>query len=338
MARAGARRARPTIDDVAAAAGVSRGTVSRVINGGRHVSPVALSAVRRAMLETGFVPNTSARSLATGRADCVAFVLAEPQELLFEDPNFRVLVQECTRALADREQMMVLLTCDDDRQRARVIRHVSSSHVDGVMLVSAHAGDALLGALEREQVPVVACGRPAAPRQIPYVAADDRGGARIMTSYLLDRGHRRIGALTGPLDSPGGLQRFEGYCDVMGRRARRDLVVSARGYSADAGRRAMEQLLADAPDLDAVFVGADLLAVGALDALRAAGRRVPADVAVGGFDDSHAALLTDPPLTTIRQPLPAVAARMVDMLMRIIAGEQVQSIELPTELVVRGSA
>lgn len=331
-------RSRPTIDDVAAAAGVSRGTVSRVLNGGRYVSPPALSAVRRAMLEVGFVRNTTAHSLATGRSDSVAFVLAGPQDQLFDDPNFRVLVQECTRSLAARGQTMVLLSCEDDDQRARVVRYVGGGHVDGVMLLSAQAGDSLLADLERSRVPVVACGRPPAGRTIPYVAADDRGGARLATRHLVERGATRIATVTGPLDSPGGLQRFEGWCDVLGRRSRRDRVATATDWSADAGRAATERLLAVAGDVDAVFVASDMLAVGALDALRAAGRSVPGDVAVAGFDDSRVAASTEPPLTTVRQPLADVAAAMVDMLARLVAGEAVEPVELPTELVVRGSA
>lgn len=136
----------------------------------------------------------------------------------------------------------------------------------------------------------------------------------------------------------GGPERLQGYQDVLGRKALKRLVVSASDYSREAGVAAMRRLLAASPDLDAVFVASDLLASGALVELRRSGRRVPDDVAVGGFDDSRIARESDPPLTTIRQPLEQVAREMVDILLRLIRHEEVSSRVLPTELVIRESA
>jgi DNA-binding LacI/PurR family transcriptional regulator len=136
----------------------------------------------------------------------------------------------------------------------------------------------------------------------------------------------------------GGPERLHGYRDVLGRKALKRLVVDAPDYSFDAGAAAMRQLLAASPDIDAVFAASDLLAAGALAELRRAGRGVPDDVAVGGFDDSRIARETDPPLTTIRQPLEQVGRDMVDVLLRLIRREPAASRILPTELVVRQSA
>jgi len=328
----------PTIDDVAERAGVSRGTVSRVLNGARYVSPAALKAVERAMRDTGYTVNQSARSLVTKRSNAVAFVLSEPQERLFEDPNFSVLLRSCTQALAEHDYSLVLMLESSEAERDRVLRYVRGEHVDGVLLISAHSGDSFLADLARGVVPAVACGKPGgAGASIPYVAAEDREGARQMTRYLVEQGRRRIGVIYCP-QLVGGQERFQGYRDVLGRRARRRLAVAAPDYSYTAGVTAMRELLAASPDIDAVFATSDLLAAGALAELRRAGRRVPDDVAVGGFDDSRIARETDPPLTTIRQPLERVSRDMVDVLLRLIRREPASSRVLPTELVVRESA
>jgi DNA-binding LacI/PurR family transcriptional regulator len=339
--RGAARRAMrrgPTIDDVAELAGVSRGTVSRVLNGGHYVSSASLKAVQRAMRDTGYAVNQSARSLVTKQSNAIAFVLSEPQERLFEDPNFSVLLRSCTQALAEQDFSLVLMLEASDDERDRVLRYVRGGHVDGVLLISAHSGDPFITDLARGGVPAVACGKPLVHNTtIPYVAADDREGARQMTRYLVERGHRRIAMIAGP-QTVGGPERLQGYQDILGRKALKRLVVSASDYSHEAGVHAMRRLLSASPDIDAVFVASDLLASGALMELRRVGRRVPDDVAVGGFDDSRIARESDPPLTTIRQPLDLVSREMVDVLLRLIRREEVSSRLLPTELIVRQSA
>jgi DNA-binding LacI/PurR family transcriptional regulator len=340
--RGAARRALrrgPTIDDVAALAGVSRGTVSRVLNGGHDVSAAALAAVQNAILSSGYVVNQSARSLVTRTTNAVAFVLSEPQERLFEDPNFSVLLRCATQALAERNISLVLMIAGGPEDRDRELGYLRAGHVDGVLLVSSHGGDPLITALARDRVPFVVCGKPLGyGDDMPYVCADDRAGGQQMTQYLSDLGRRRIAMITGPLDTSGGYERLQGYFDVLGRRAPRRRVVSASEYSYAAGEAAMEQLLEQSPDLDALFVASDLVAAGALSVLRRSGRKVPEDVAVGGFDDSHVAVTTEPPLTTVRQPLERVAEAMVALLLDQIAGEPVRSVTLPTTIVRRESA
>jgi len=326
------------MDDVGALAGVSRMTVSRVLNGGHNVSPSAAEAVHSAIRKTGYVINQHARSLVTQRSQSVAFVLSEPQERLFEDPNFNVLLHGCTQALAQHDIALVLAIAGDREQRQRVGRFLTSGHVDGALLVSAHAGNPLLDALLERELPVVACGRPLGyERQVAYAAADDRDGALQMTQHLVERGRRAIATVTGPLDTSGGVDRLAGYRQVLGDRADPRLI-EAGDYTQPGGEAAMARLLERAPELDAVFVASDLMAAGALTALRRAGRRVPEDVAVGGFDDSPAAATLQPPLTTVRQPLARIAAEMVRLLREVIAGEAPAATILPTRLVVRESS
>lgn len=200
---AGARRRPPTIHDVAREAGVSRGTVSRVLNGGHYVSPAAAEAVDAAIRRTGYVVNRHARSLITGRSDSVGFLLTEPQERFFEDPNFNVLLRGCTQALAGHDIPLLLMLAGTEDERRRITRYITAGHVDGVLLVSSHSGDPIATELREAGVPLVACGKPIGlGSKVSYVAADDRDGARDMVRHLLAQGRRRVGVVTGPLDTP----------------------------------------------------------------------------------------------------------------------------------------
>lgn len=331
-------RRRPTIRDVAAAAGVSRGTVSRVINGGHWVSPEALTAVNEAIRATGYAANQHARSLVTGRSNSVAFLLTEPQHLLFEDPNFSILLRGAAEALAKREMPLLLMVAGTPEERARITAYVTAGHVDGVLLISSHQGNPMVSALLRAGIPAIACGIPLGfEGKLGYVAADDAGGARTMTRYLLDLGRTGVATITGPLDTPGGMLRLEGYRAELGDRFDETLVAHG-DYSRDSGDRAMRELLARHPHLDAVFVASDLMASGALVALRESGRRVPDDVAVGGFDDNGLAANVHPALTTMRQPFERISAEMVRLLLEVIDGQEPAAITVPTSLVVRDSA
>ncbi|MFF1968185.1 LacI family DNA-binding transcriptional regulator [Streptomyces sp. NPDC058232] len=334
------RRRPPTIHDVAREAGVSRGTVSRVLNGGHNVSPAALDAVNSAIRKTGYTVNRHARSLITGRSDSVAFLLTEPQERFFEDPNFNVLLRGCTAALAAHDIPLLLMIAGTEAERRRNMRYIAG-HVDGVLLVSSHSGDPVAARLHEAGVPLVACGKPLGQgSKVSYVAADDRDGARDMVRYLYESGRRRIATVSGPLDTPGGVERLAGYREMLaecGLPADEALIVPG-DYSRASGEAATALLLERAPDLDAVFVASDLMAQGVLAALEKAGRRVPEDVAVGGFDDSPAALASRPELTTIRQPWDRISAEMVRVLLARIGGEEPAAVILPTELVRRDSA
>lgn len=225
-------------------------------------------------------------------------------------------------------------------ERRRITRYITAGHVDGVLLVSSHSGDPVAEELREAGVPLVACGKPIGlGSKVSYVAADDRDGARDMVRHLLSLGRRRIGVVTGPLDTPGGVERLAGYREVLaeaGVAADERLVVSG-DYSRASGEAGAERLLAQAPDVDAVFVASDLMAQGVLAALHRAGKRVPEDVAVGGFDDSPAATAATPALTTIRQPWDRISNEMVRVLLAQIGGEDPAAVILPTELVRRDS-
>lgn len=219
-------------------------------------------------------------------------------------------------------------------------RYITAGHVDGVLLASSHSGDPVAEELREAGVPLVACGKPIGlGSKVSYVAADDRDGARDMVRHLLSVGRRRIGVVTGPLDTPGGVERLAGYKEVLTEAGTEidDRLIVSGDYSRAGGEAGAERLLGQAPDMDAVFVVSDLMAQGVLTALERAGRRVPQDVAGGGFDDSPAALTARPELTTIRQPWDRISAEMVRGLLAQIGGEGPAAVILPTELVKRES-
>jgi DNA-binding LacI/PurR family transcriptional regulator len=341
---------------VAALAGVSRATVSRVVNGSPKVSPVVRAQVERAVAKLGYVPNRAARSLVTRRADSVALVVSEPHARFFSEPFFAGMVRGVSAALAETGVQLLLLIAQDlpDRPggrpggppdppgRGRLERYVVGGHVDGVLLASLHGDDPLPGTLERAGVPAVLVGRPAGAAPASYVDADNRGGAGKAVGHLARRGRRRIATITGPLDMGVGLDRLEGYRDGLaaaGLAGTGDLVETG-DFTEEGGAAAMGRLLARPGDpVDAVFAASDLMAAGALRALRAAGRRVPEDVAVVGFEDSAVARYAQPPLTTVRQPIEEMGRQATRLLLAQVAGDAGgMHLILDTELVVRASA
>lgn len=337
-----ARRARPaTLEEVARVSGVSRATVSRVINDSPKVSSEARRAVEAAVRQLGYAPNRAARSLVTRRTDSVGLVVAESEQRVFGEPFFASLVRGVSSALSGTDIQLVLLLARSNQERKRVEGFLSA-HLDGVILVSAHADEPLLDELPRVGLPAVLSGRPPRPTSLPYVDADNVAGARSAVAHLAARGCRRIGTITGTLDLPAGADRLEGFRQGL---AAADLpedvdLEVAGDFTSEAGRRGVAQLLEKAPDLDGIFAASDLMAVEAMRALEAAGRCVPDDVAVIGFDDSVVAASATPPLTSVHQPVEEIGKRLVGLLREIIdGGTNVPSATtLPTELVVRDSA
>ena len=300
-------------------------------------SPPRPAAVETAIELTGYHANHHARSLATGRANSLAFLLTEPQHLLFADPTFSILLRGAAESLARRHMTLVLLVAGTEAERENVTQFVSGGHVDGVMLVSSHESEPLLDTLIAAAVPTVACGGVLGRTDdVPSVQVDEIESAKVMTRHLKDRGYTRIAMITGPPDTPGGRYRLVGFQEELG-----DLfdpaLVEPGDYTTESGSAAMQKLLDRAPDIDAVFAASDLMASGAMQTLRRNGKRVPADVAVAGFDDSGLAATLEPPLTTMRQPFDKVSDSMVELLLHVIEGKEPPSIVLPTALVVRES-
>lgn len=335
-------RKRATLEVVAARAGVSRATASRVLRGSTNVSDTARDRVLRAAEEVSYSVNRAARALVTRRTDSIAFLVAESQERTFHDPYFLGVLRGAQAEAADAGNQIVFVIASTEEQSARFTRFVGGGHVDGVLLVSLHGDDALATDLERLGVPTVLNGRPFDPQSGLYsVDSDNVGGAREAVELLIARGARRIATITGPLDMAVGQDRLTGYRAALaeaGRTAGASCVCEG-DFSVDGGAAAMRRLLDREPDVDAVFVASDLMAIGALRTLTEAGRKVPDDVAVVGFDDAGEAQLAVPPLTTVRQPLAELGRTMTRVLLARVSGAPVEArTVLPTELVRRASA
>ena len=331
---------RPTIEDVARLAGVGRGTVSRVINGGRNVRPAVLEAVRAAIDTLGYSVNQSARNLARGHTGSVAFVISEREERLFEDPNFGLFVRVFSRQLRAQGRHLLITTAQDEDEENFLGDYLTVGHVDGVLLALTHDEEPLLARLQSNRLPLVVLGKPLGfEKAFSWVAIDDEKAAFTVVSYLAGKAGGEIGTVTGPLHTSSGRERLEGYRRALGGQFSPELIATG-DWSLRSGREGAGQLLARRPGLRGLFVASDLMAVGAIGALRAAGRRVPEDVAVVGFDNSAAATMVEPALTTMRNPIEQTALEALNILDDQIAGRVRRPVHvvLSSELVERGSA
>jgi DNA-binding LacI/PurR family transcriptional regulator len=333
------RESRPTLDEVARLARVSRATVSRVLNSSAQVTPATRRSVEEAIARLGYVPNRAARSLVTRRTDTIALVVSEPESRVFSEPFFSAIFQGISNAISDTELQLLMLLAHSEREHSKVERYVRQGHVDGVILMSLHGDDRLPRSLHDAAIPTVLVGRPSGSTPLPYVDADNKGGARAATDYLLSMGRRKIATITGRMDMTVAIDRFNGYSEALAESGH-PLLVADGDFSASGGERAMTTLLVQHPGLDAVFAASDPMAFGALRALRAAGRRVPDEVAVIGFDDVAAAASSAPPLTTMRQPFDEMAEALSDLLLSQIAGNERRDehVTCPTKLIPRDSA
>lgn len=327
----------PTLEDVAKLAGVSRATVSRVVNGGHLVSGATLEAVTRAIAELDYHPNTAARALVTRRVGAVAVVVPEAEARVFSDPFFPQTYHGALTAFADEEVQVLLAMAQPGEPAQRMLRYLESGHVDGAMVVS-HHGPELAKAMRNVGRPVVFIGDPGVD-DLPYVDLDQYGGAVQATNHLIAAGATRIAIITGPLDMTAATERNRGFTAALDAAGLRPYARAVGDFTAAGGAVAAKQLIDEFPMLDGIFVCSDLMALGAMRILHRAGYRVPRDVRVVGFDDSTAALQTDPTLTTMTNPASELARIAGDMLLGMLAGGKApKPVILQSQLIVRQSA
>ena len=328
---------------MAARAGVSRATASRVLRGDAKVSDHAREAVHAAAQAISYVPNLAARTLVTGRSDSIAFLVEETEERMFADPFFLGMLRSAQEAVAVAGLQLVFTVVNRAEDQQRFLAYAAVGHVDGVLLLSLHGRDRLPQRLEALGVPTVLSGRPlSGRRRLWYVDADNVGGGRLATNHLLESGRRHVATVTGPLDMCAGQDRLAGYHSAV-KAAGRDLdesLVSIGDFTQAGGHAATLALLERRPDVDAIFAASDLAAFGVVRALRETGRRVGDDVTVIGFDDIPEAADQEPALTTVRQPIPALGTTMTRLLLDRIEGRDdlPRRTVLPVQLVLRQTA
>ncbi|RUR02094.1 LacI family transcriptional regulator [Labedella endophytica] len=330
----------PTLEAVAEAAGVSRATVSRVVNGSPRVRGEVVEAVQKAIAELGYVPNRAARSLASSRTHSIALLVPEEVSRFFGDPYFASFTTGLDRRLAASEYVLNLVVARDDPDR-KAVRYVRGGNVDGAIVVSHHSGHEFLAQLEGV-VPIVFGGRPEAGISAePYfVDVDNVAGGRLATEHLLGLGRRRIATIAGPVDMTASMDRLAGFRAAMDDAGLPSTAIDYGNFTAPGAAAAMRRLLEEQPDLDGLFVASDLMATGALRVLAARGIRVPDDIAIVGYDDSPAATWGEIGLTTVSQPSELMGATTVDVLLRLLGGDPdvPHANIVPTELIIRESA
>lgn len=334
-----ARSKKVTIRDVAARAGVSHMTVSRVLNGAATVTPERKQAVLRAIAETGFTASASARQLATGTAEAYAVVLTEPLDELLTDPTFASVLKGITDGMASTPVVPVLFTMATSEERSKGLRMFKRGTVDAVIHISPYVDDGMLDELKEAQIPVVLCGQLDGRRYegvFSSVYSDDILGSSLAAEHLLARGATRVAAIMGPADNPATPDRVEGLRRVLG-----DHLLPHIAYvdwDTPAGYAAGVDLVTSGVAFDAVACGNDRIAVGVLQALREHQLRVPEDVLVIGFDDHPVAAMSTPTLTTVHQHFRQQGEISVSLAAEMVAGGAPRTVLLSPEVIVRESA
>jgi LacI family transcriptional regulator len=337
MARNG-DRSRATIREIARAAGVSIATVSRVMNGRPDVSAETRETVLRVVREHGFSSNRSARALSGGRTGLVGVTIP-----LVADAYFASILSGAAEVLYEEDMRMVLCpTLHQHDREVTLLDRLMRGTTDGAVLMLPEESSSELKALQRTGFPfVVVDPRVPLDEGLPSVSASHSSGARAATEHLLQLGHRRIGAITGPADWMASTERLDGYRAALaaaGVLADPDLVVES-DFNLPGGEIAAAELLDRIDRPTAIFAFNDNVAVATLRAARARGIRVPEELSVVGFDDSEQAAIVTPALTTVRQPLAEMGRMAVSLLLRLLENQRVEalSVELATKLVVRES-
>ncbi|MGH8951392.1 MAG: LacI family DNA-binding transcriptional regulator [Acidimicrobiia bacterium] len=324
-----------TLDDVAQLSGVSRATVSRVINGG-PVSEQTRLKVLEVLQNHDYRPNLAARSLASGRTGVIGVVMHVDPPLLFEDPYFATLLHGLSDVLSEQAAGMMLWLGNRSKEET-LHRILGMGLLDGVVVTADMLDDPLVDGLLVSHLPTVLIGHRRTDLEASYVDVDNINAADTMTRHLIDIGRKRIGHITGRRGTVAAEDRLEGYLKAMNRakRSTEGLVVEG-DFNRPSGIDGAKQLLDRG--VDAIFAANDSTAAGALEELGTRSLSVPGDVALAGFDDLAFASELDPPLTTIRQGVHAHGSEAARALFGLLESPQTpRRVLLPTELVIRQS-
>ncbi len=327
-----------TLEDIARLSGVSRSTVSRVINDDIKVKEETRRKVQTVLNSYNFQPNLAARGLASGRTNVIGVVIPAGVSTIFTDPYFPQLLQGISAVCNTREYSVMLWLAEPEYERRMVTRILHNGLVDGVVVASIPMNDPIVSSLVESKMPFILIGRHPT-LDVNSLDVDNVLSGRKATLHLVRLGYKRIATITGPQAQVAGFDRYQGYLRALqdsGYPIRPELIIEG-DFTEESGYVSMQRLLKFKPD--AVFVASDSMAYGAMRALREANLHIPEDVAVVGFDDIPTSAKTIPPLSTIRQPVQQMGSKAVDMLINIIqtGTKTTQKVVMDTELVVRDS-
>jgi len=328
-----------TLDDIAQMSGVSRSTVSRVINGNPNVNEQTRRKVLDLIQTIGFQPNLAARGLAAGKTHVLGLVIPTGLTAIFSDPYFPLVIQGVAAACNSLGYSVMLWLADPEYERKTISQVLHNGLVDGVIVSSMLMNDPLIERLLESQRAFITIGRHPTNDQVNFVDVDNRLGAYQGVSFILHTGRRRVAMINGPRNTIACMDRYQGYQEALRERGLEVLpeMVAEGAFSDISGYLAMKQLLPYRPD--AVFVASDAMAFAAMRAIQEAGLAIPEDIAVVGFDDIPTAATSKPPLTTVRQPIQKTGSVAAEMLIERIERPDARPcrIILPTELVIRES-
>ena len=327
-----------TLDDIAKQAGVSRSTVSRVINGQPYVRKDVRERVMQVIQVTGFHPNIAARTLAMQRSWMIGLLLPRTVSSFFIDPYFPRLTQGVAQACNQHNYTLGLFMVSTPEDEEKIFPRVTrKGFLDGILVQTGQIGDLLIDRLVNSNLPLVVAGRPFQTQDVSYVDVDNVKAAFEAVTHLIHLGYKNIGTITGTLNSTAGLDRLEGYRKAILEQGWlvNESLIAEGDFTESGGYTAMEKLLAVKPD--AVFAASDAMAIGAIHAAQEAGLRIPQDIAFIGFDDLPVASQSEIKLTTIHQPIAQFGARAVEILIDLIENgiKPSRQIILDTELVIR---
>jgi DNA-binding LacI/PurR family transcriptional regulator len=324
--------ARATLADVARAAGVSASAVSRAFTPGASIAEATRIKVMRAAGALGYAPNLQARALAMRRSGLVAWIIPDAPA-----PFYDRVARTLTSALGEAGLGLMTVQADPGERDANLVERATRFRPDAAVVASATLDARVAAMLQARGVPVLQFGRVARGVQAPRVISDNRSGGAAIAAHFLERGFRRIAFVAGAADVSPTRERAEGFTSAMRDAGLRIRTIAGGDFSYDAGRRAAAALLHAKPRCDAVFCAGDVVAIGLIDAVRAAGLAVPGDLAVAGFDDVPTAGYDGYALTTMRQDAEGLAAATVQSLHALLGGETPADIVVPARLITRGS-
>jgi len=332
-----------TSQDVADLAGVSRTTVSFVLNNvpGMKISEETRQRVIEAARQLNYYPASAARTLASGKTRRIGLVLCEQRDHLIADAFLLAFLRGVNDLANQQGYRVVFQGAGDEIGKISYVGLLREQHVDGLIISAPRSDDLHLSRLHEEGYPLVLHGR-LPDRALPFVDVDNVSGARKAVMHLVELGHHRIGLITNaPLSYTSAQDRLAGYRQALQEAGLPfdDELVRYGEFSPESGRRAMESLLALSSPPGAVFVASDVVALGAMTAVRERGMHIPRDVALVGFDDIFLAAYVSPPLTTVRLPAYGLGWAASDMLIRLISEDEPleRQMLLESELVIRQS-
>ncbi len=331
-----------TIKEIAELAGVSKATVSRVINGKPGVNPETRKKVEQVIQAHSYAPNLVARGLSLRQTGNIGLIVAHSAKRLSSHLFFLEFLQGVSRYLTKKGIRLTLMTADSEEDyESSCLNMAQGGFVDGAIILGIRKNDRRLKYFLKTGVPFVTVGRPIGYPKADYVDSDNQGGAKMATEYLLRLGHKEILFINGPRDHVASIARERGYREAFTAHgiAVNDQYIVHEDFSFESGYETVRAALAQGQKLSAVFAASDLTAMGAATALKEAGLRVGKDVSVVGFDDIPYAPLFDPPLTTVHQPIQKMGQETGRLILIRANGAAHSPLTrvFPTQLVVRES-